>query len=102
MGLELRQAGRFLQLLGVLVVRELGVGGGEVWIGKDSWVCQEASPATPPETLPLPHPHTWARMGGPRTRGQTEARERLRGGVGLGRREPRYFHLCAFPSERLP
>lgn len=31
-------------------------GAAEVWIGKDSWICQEASPATPPETLPLPHP----------------------------------------------
>lgn len=52
MGLELGQAGRFLQLLG-----ELGMGGAcEVWIGKDSWICQEASPATPPETFPLSHP----------------------------------------------
>lgn len=30
--------------------------GGAVWIGKDSCVCQEASPDTPPETLPLPYP----------------------------------------------
>lgn len=52
-GLELGQAGWFLQLLGVLVLRELL---GALWIGKDSWVCQEASPDTPPETLPLPHP----------------------------------------------
>lgn len=44
-----------LQLLGVLAVRELGCGGA-VWIGKDSWVCQEAPPDTPPETFPLPHP----------------------------------------------
>lgn len=50
--LELGQAGWFLQLLGVHVVRELW----GVWIGKDSWVCQKALPDTPTETLPLPHP----------------------------------------------
>ena len=100
-GGELGQAGRFLQLLGVLAVRELGCGGA-VWIGKDSWVCQEAPPDTPPESLPLPYPTpTWTRMGPPpRTRGQTGAGERL--GVGLGLKQPCYFHLCAFPSESLP
>lgn len=62
---------------GCALVRELGVAGCAVWIGKDSWICQEASADTPPETLPLPTPHTWAQMGGyfPPTQntGQTQA-----------------------------
>ena len=73
-GGELGQAGRFLQLLGVLAVRELGCGGA-VWIGKDSWVCQEAPPDTPPETLPLPHPPPHGPGWGPHP--EQEARQGL-------------------------
>lgn len=59
---------------------DVGGGGRGVWIAQDSWVCQEASPDTPPETPPLLHPaHMGGDGGGLSTHPEQEARQ------GLGR-----------------